>query len=132
MDQGILRSKVLARPAILQHQQLIASDEIDDFDDVCSVPGLGKARGLEGHVLHVPAGPRNAIVADFIALALPHPAGLTRFSQTPKLPTRTYINPMSDERNNVIPLPPQTSRFKADPSVKLEFGTSRTATRLKA
>ena len=28
---------------------------------------------------------------------------------------------MSDERNNVIPLPPQTSRFKADPSVKLEY-----------
>lgn len=28
---------------------------------------------------------------------------------------------MSDERNNVIPLPPPSRRFRADPSLKLEY-----------
>jgi hypothetical protein len=31
------------------------------------------------------------------------------------------MSPMSDERNNVIPLPPQSRRFNADPSVDLQY-----------
>ena len=43
------------------------------------------------------------------------------FVGLPETAPRPTYRGMSDERNNVIPLPPQSRRFKADPSLELGY-----------